>query len=109
MNIDDGFVHMIFYDMIMSDKRLIRAYTLFRGTLIKQGYYQLQESIYVSYYREKEQINKVEQKLILIAPDSSNVRLLALTKTQFEKMTIISGEFTTAEIVLKKNNGIIEF
>lgn len=86
----------------------MRHYTRFRKKLLGNGYYQLQESVYVGRFHTKEQIEIFEKTLILIAPSKSSVRGLTLTHDQFLKIKVLSGEMSFGEEVVRKKKGLIE-
>lgn len=106
MNIE--YALMIFYDIPNSNSKERKKYNKFRKYLKKNGFYQMQESVYIRKYKNKGQINRLINELEILSPIGSNVRSLLLTDNVFNQMKIISGELTFNEKILKKNSKIIE-
>ncbi len=55
-------VIMLMFDLPMANKEQRRAYNKFRGTLIKNGYMQMQESLYVKLLKSTAYEKKKLQK-----------------------------------------------
>ena len=80
------------FDLPMDTKKARRAYTQFRKSLLKDAFTRMQFSVYVRHCASEENldmhITRVEQRL----PDDGEVRLLAITDKQFERMRIFWGK-----------------
>ena len=108
MSINTSYVGMVMYDIPVNDNKSRKKYELFRKTLLRKGYYQIQESIYVCQFSYKSTIIAHQLKLKSIAPKNSNIRMLTLTKSQFNSMFVIAGEKTFIEEILTNDKVIIE-
>lgn len=97
------------YDFPMNTKEDVRVYSRFRKQLLKIGYYQLQESVYIKNVNNTERISTIEKQIQLFAPASAHIRMLTLTQSQFSKMKIISGEESLNERIVLKKTPILEF
>lgn len=100
---------MIMYDFPMHTKEDVRIYTRFRKQLLKIGYYQMQESVYIKSVNNTERVSTIEKQVKLLAPQSAHIRMLILTESQFQKMKIISGEESLSERIVMKKTPILEF
>lgn len=108
MSIDNSYIGMVMYDIPVNDKKARKNYEFFRKTLLKKGYYQIQESIYVCKFSYKSTVVAHQLKLKSIAPKDSNIRMLILTKNQFHSIFVISGTKTFIEEILNNEKTIIE-
>lgn len=108
MSINDSYIGMIMYDIPVNNKKARKNYELFRTTLLRKGYYQIQESIYVCKFSYKSTITSHQLKLKNIAPKDSNIKMLTLTKNQFHSMFVIAGVKTFIEEILTNERTIIE-
>lgn len=84
-----------FFDLptLTSDER--RAYRNFRKTLLKNGFFMMQESVYC-----KMVLNQTAQHLAIDAikrgrPDKGLVQVLSVTEKQFSTMEFITGSFSS--------------
>ena len=103
------YIGLLMYDMPMQTDIEILEYKNFRKKLIEKGYYQLQKSIYIVRSKTKEKIELAEKQLTMLAPKNSSIRSIILTKEQFQKMKVISGDTTLGEKILNDKNKILEF
>ncbi len=103
------YVGLLMYDFPMRTDEEIREYNHFRKNIIRKGYYQLQESVYIMNSNTKERIETVEKQLSLIIPKNSSVRTLLLTEEQFKKMKIISGKMTKGEVIARNEKRLLEY
>lgn len=92
MQINDGYL-IVFYDLPTLTKQDIRNYNKFRKKLISFGYEQLQKSVYYKYIRDLKTTDRENYNIKSITSNDSNVVSLKITKMQFEKIQVISGEF----------------
>ncbi len=104
----NDYITMIMYDIPINNNKDRKDYVNFRKTLLKKGYYQLQESIYICKFSYKSTIISHQLEMKKLAPKDSNVRMLVLTKNQFNSMHIIAGEKTFFESILSEERKIIE-
>ncbi len=103
------YIGLLMYDLPMTTEEEVRAYNYFRKNIIRKGYYQLQESVYIISSNTKERIETIEKQLSMIIPKNSSVRTILLTEEQFNKMKIISGEMTKGEKILRNKKSILEY
>lgn len=82
---------MLFFDLPMKTKEQIKVYTLFRKTLIKEGYMMLQYSVYCKLFANRESAIKHVQKVKKVVPKNGQIRIMLVTEAQYSKMEIIVG------------------
>lgn len=110
MDLKSKHILLIMYDIPCNSKEEASDYREFRKNLLKEGAYQIQESIYaIDVLDGKTESNKIENRLSLKAPLNSNIRSILLTQSHFDQMKVISGEITLGEKILKNSCRIIEF
>ncbi len=80
------------FDLPVDTKQARRQYALFRKFLLQDGFTRLQFSIYGRHCASEENahvhIRRIERKL----PPDGEVRILAVTDKQFERMRIFWGK-----------------
>ena len=103
------YIMMILYDIPSTTKEERHAYTLFRNNVLKEGFYQLQESVYVKGIRNKSVVERINRDLLKVAPKNSNIRSFIFLQTNFDKMININGEVKLCEKILQNDIKIIEF
>ncbi len=108
MIINSGFIGIIMYDIPVQNGMMRKNYVNFRNELLRKGYYQIQESIYICKFKNKSTATLHARELRNIAPLQSNVRMLTLTKTQFNQMEVIAGDKTFNEKILTTEKLILE-
>lgn len=83
---------VVMFDLPVETKKARRNYTLFRKSLLKDGFIQMQFSIYCRHCASQENANvhlaRVERNL----PPDGEVRILTITDKQFERMQIFFGK-----------------
>jgi CRISPR-associated protein Cas2 len=83
---------VIMFDLPVDTKQARRAYAQFRKRLIQDGFTRLQFSVYGRHCPSEENtdvhVRRVEHNL----PDDGEVRILAVTDKQFERMRIFLGK-----------------
>ncbi|MGL4722362.1 MAG: CRISPR-associated endonuclease Cas2 [Desulfovibrionaceae bacterium] len=107
--ITNKYINIVLYDIPMDSKEAQKEYRLFRNSLIQFGYYQLQESVYACKVNDKTKIIQHKEQLRLVSPQNANIRMLFVTRKQFDTMYIIAGEKSIYENILQKDNIIIDF
>lgn len=108
MSINKGYIGLLFYDIPVQDHKMRKSYEIFRKTIKKYGYYQIQESVYACKFNYKNTANTHIKRLQKVAPIGANIRMLILTKIQFNNMLVISGEISFNEKILAMDNLILE-
>ncbi len=80
------------FDLPTDTKAARKAYTRFRKTLIKDGFAQMQYSVYIRHCASRENatahIGRIEQAV----PNDGEVRIITITDKQFERMRIFCGK-----------------
>ena len=80
------------FDLPTDTKRARKAYTQFRKVLLKNGFQQMQYSVYARPCPSRENaevhVSRVEAHL----PPDGEVRVLVITDKQFERMRIFWGK-----------------
>lgn len=86
---------LVLFDLpvISSDDR--RAYRHFRKAMLKKGFIMLQESVYCRMVLNKTIAEQVLDSIKREKPEKGLVMSLMITEKQFERMELITGEFTT--------------
>ena len=79
------------FDLPMGEKDLRREYAQFRKALLRAGFTMLQYSVYVHYIRSEDAEETLRRKVHIALPSHGQVRLVAVTDRQFEKMEIYVG------------------
>lgn len=104
----NSYIVMVLYDIPVTSYTQRKKYVYFRNKLLEQGYYKLQESIYVCKYSYREIIERDVGILKKFIPKNSNIRILILTKTQFNNMKVLSGDKSFFEKILTEEKLILE-
>ena len=82
----------ILFDLPMKNKQERRAYSIFRKELIREGFSQLQYSVYARYFDCADASNRETSLIQNMLPSHGQVRILAVTDTQFGKMKVFHGK-----------------
>lgn len=80
------------FDLPVYDKALRKAYALFRKQLLADGFMRMQYSVYVRHCASRENADVHLQRVELAVPPNGEVRILALTDKQFERMRVYLGK-----------------
>ena len=85
----------VLFDLPVTTEEARRRYTQFRQDLLRDGFNMLQYSVYARYC-PSEEAGAVHRKRVRQAlPPKGQVRILAVTDRQFEKMESYIGKNTT--------------
>lgn len=90
---------MLIYDLPNVTKQENYYYTQFRKSILKLGYTQIQQSVYIRVIQSKTLTNQHIEKLRKIIPPKGNIRIFTFTEMQYESGIILSGEVTENEII----------
>lgn len=82
----------VLFDLPVVTKKERRAYAVFRKELIREGFSQLQYSVYARYFNCAESTNRESNLIQSILPSDGQIRILAITDAQFAKMKIFHGK-----------------
>lgn len=96
---------LLFYDLPSITKNHHRIYSKFHTSLIKLGFIQIQESIYIKHVYHHIQMQKEIIKLKDILPTEGDIRILPITNKQYERdMIILRGNKSIQEFYLNDND-----
>lgn len=80
------------FDLPTETKAHKRAYTRFRKALLKDGFMQLQYSVYARYCGSEDSSVVHRKRIRIDMPIEGEVRVLAITDRQFGKMEVFRGK-----------------
>src|SRR5437870_13695459 len=83
---------VVLFDLPVDTKPARKAYAQFRKHLLKDGFTMLQYSVYARHSTSEENLNVHAKRVENWVPDDGEVRLLAVTDKQFERMRIYWGK-----------------
>ena len=79
------------FDLPVDTKAARRAYAQFRKALLKDGFTRMQFSVYVRHCASEENTDVHMQRVQGFLPDDGEVRIIAITDKQFERMRVFWG------------------
>lgn len=79
------------FDLPVDTPAARREYAQFRKSLLREGFCMLQYSVYARYCPSDEASQAYRQRVRAALPPSGQVRVLAVTDRQFEKMEVFYG------------------
>lgn len=84
-------VLLVMFDLPTGTKKKLKAYVMFRKSLLKNGFDMLQYSIYYRYCIGEYATNKYKKIVKKYAPNKSDgsIRILTITSKQFSDMEIL--------------------
>jgi len=91
---------IVMYDLPMTTASNIRDYNHFRNLLFKSGFIMIQESVYCKLFLNQDQLRFGEKALKKLMPKKGNVRSIAVTEKQYQKMIIHVGSKTNNEFIM---------
>ena len=80
------------FDLPVDTKAARKAYTDFRKALIKDGFTMMQFSVYIRHCASEENTDVHEGRVVAALPPDGEVRLIAITDKQYERMRIFWGK-----------------
>lgn len=86
---------MLFFDLPSVTKEELKCYRHFIKNLKKNGFYMLQESVYVKMAIDSQVTTSTINKVKSFLPPKGNIIVLSLTEKQFSNMEILLGENQT--------------
>lgn len=98
---------MVMFDLPTVTKEEKREYSRFRKYLLKEGFCQLQFSVYAKFCASRENASKYYRYLETAVPPDGHVRLLMVTDKQFGEMVSLYGK--TVRDVEKKPEQLLLF
>lgn len=82
---------LLFFDLPMTTKSERKIYTKFRKYLIEDGFIMLQFSVYVKIFPNRVALEQYVERLKRSLPSKGQIRIMAVTEKQYEKMQILIG------------------
>jgi CRISPR-associated protein Cas2 len=82
---------ILFFDLPMNTKDEKRTYYKFRKFLINNGFIMLQFSVYAKIFPNRISLIQYTEGLKRNLPTKGNIRIIAVTEKQYEKMIILVG------------------
>lgn len=89
---------LLLFDLPMVEDYEKKEYTNFRKTLIKQGYFMIQFSVYMKCVNAQVKLDSEIKKLYKYVPTNGNIRLIAITEKQYTNMSILLGKKKINEV-----------
>ncbi|WKZ29813.1 MAG: CRISPR-associated endonuclease Cas2 [Candidatus Dojkabacteria bacterium] len=83
---------IVMFDMPTDTLQEKRAYRYFRKYLVKDGFFMMQESIYVKIAINAESSKSILKRLERKKPEYGLVQIMQVTERQFEKMIYLVGK-----------------
>lgn len=80
------------FDLPTDTKKARREYTLFRKSLLRDGFTQMQYSVYARHCPSKENAEVHVARIESHLPPDGEVRVVTITDKQFERMQIFWGK-----------------
>lgn len=91
----------VFFDLPTETIEDKRYYRTFRKSILNEGFIMVQFSVYVRYCRNKSEYLKYLRRIKQIIDDTKGeVRIIAFTEKQYEKMHVLSGKKKSDEELL---------
>lgn len=84
---------LVMFDLPTETAEDRRNYRLFRKTLIKNGFYMMQESVYTRMILNRSVQRSAMDVIRRNKPARGTVQILVVTEKQFSQMEFIVGEF----------------
>jgi CRISPR-associated protein Cas2 len=81
----------VLFDLPVVTKEHRREYTRFRNKVLALGFGQLQYSVYAKHLPSEQAGEHLKTHVMAALPPSGQVRLLAVTDRQFDKMEVYQG------------------
>ncbi len=83
---------LVFFDLPTDTKQARRQYTDFRKSLLEDGFFMMQYSVYIRHCASKENTSVHTQRIRCNVPPDGEVRIFVSTDKQFERMEVFHGK-----------------
>ena len=83
---------MVMFDLPTDTKKARRRYSLFRKSLLEDGFLQMQYSVYARPCPTDENAHVHRRRVEGAIPVEGHVRILLFTDKQFERMLVFNGK-----------------
>lgn len=86
---------VLFFDLPTLSSKHKKAYRIFLRNIKKNGFYMLQESVYVKMALNQQVVDSTMTKVKEFIPNEGNILVLTITEKQFSAIKILIGENKT--------------
>jgi len=83
---------LLMFDLPTDSKKLRKAYSAFRKEILKDGFLQMQYSVYIRHCASDKNASVHFQRVKACLPEKGEVRILVITDKQFERMYVFMGK-----------------
>ena len=83
---------IVLFDLPVMTQKERAAATSFRNSLLKEGFYMLQFSVYARVCNGIEASSKIENRIMLLAPYNGSIRILTVTEKQYANIKLVAGK-----------------
>jgi len=83
---------VVMFDLPTDTKLARKRYTIFRKSLLKDGFTMMQFSVYGRHCASDENADVHEKRVTWALPEKGNVRILRVTEKQFARMKTFYGK-----------------
>lgn len=83
---------IVMFDLPVDTKEARKRYTAFRKELIRDGFQQMQYSVYLRHASSRENAEVHMDRVQATVPQHGEVRVISVTDKQFERMRIFWGQ-----------------
>ena len=83
---------VLFFDLPTLEPKHQKAYRLFLKNLKKNGFYMLQESVYVKMALNQQVVDSTMIRIKEYVPSEGNILVLTITEKQFSSIKVLLGE-----------------
>lgn len=97
---------MLFFDLPVESESQRKDYRHFIKNLKKQGFYMMQESVYVKLGIDLQAVNSTIEKIKTFLPKDGDIMVLSITEKQFANINVLLGENSTD--VINSDERVIE-
>lgn len=95
------------FDLPMNNKKEQRAYRKFRKQIMNQGFFMMQQSIYVKTCNNREMVESAKRKVKAVSPKDGNIRLMEVTENQYVNIEFVVGTESIREKLANKRGLIV--
>lgn len=97
---------VIFFDLPTTTHKSLVEYQRFRQFLIKNGFIQMQESVYSKLVINRSSLSLVKKKVKDNLPSNGNIQLLEVTENQFAGIEYLRGK--SQRKIIDSENRVVE-
>lgn len=97
---------LLFFDLPTESAKQRKNYRLFRKSLINDGFYMLQESVYCKMVINRSNADLIKERVRRICPAEGSVMWLSITEKQFAGIEFLCGE-TSSNVIATQERLIV--